>query len=144
MYIGRTMMRPFNWFETNDVGAGFVVSWLRTPLFIKKIYAFFVRYVYRDALTADLISGCHEKTVEQAWQLVSKREGYRAKWFDAWQEQKIDFILTVPNATPAIPHGGMKDCVTSVGYTFLFNIVSLHFSNSSSTKINCWLMLMRL
>lgn len=126
---GRTMMKPFNWFETNDVGASYVLSWLRSSLWFKKFYAFFVRYIYQDPLTADLISGCHEKTVEQTWELVAKREAFRGNWFDAWKEQDIDYILTVPNATPAIPHGGMKDCVTSVGYTFLFNIVSLSLSS---------------
>ena len=33
-------------------------------------------------------------------------------------------ILTVPNAMPALPHGAMKDAVSSCGYTFLFNMVS--------------------
>ena len=123
-YTGRTMMRPFRWFENNDAGAGLVISFFRTPLFIKKIYAFVLRYIYRDPLTADLIAGSHEKTAEQTWSLVSKRELYRARWFEAWKEHEIDFLLTVPNACPAIPLNGMKNSVTSVGYTFLFNIVS--------------------
>jgi hypothetical protein len=118
------MMRNFRWFENNDLGAGLAMTYLRTPRFIKKIYAFVLRYIYRDPLTADLISNFHEKTVEESYKLIVKREGYRARWLEAWQEQGIDFLLTVPNACPAIPHGGMKTSVASVGYTFLFNLVS--------------------
>lgn len=118
------MMKPFRWFENNDSGAAHVVSFLRLPRFVKKMIAFYLRYIRRDPLTANLIAGCHERTVEQTWELVSKREVYRAQWFEAWKEQGIDFLLTVPNACPAIPHGGMKTSATSVGYTFLFNIVS--------------------
>jgi hypothetical protein len=117
------MMKPFRWFENNDPGVAVVISLLRKPIWLKKIYAFFLRYIFRDPLTADLIAGCHEKTVEQVWALVANREVYRARWFEAWKEQGIDFLLTVPNASPAIPHGGMRTSVTSVGYTFIFNIV---------------------
>ncbi|TKX23367.1 amidase-like protein 7 [Elsinoe australis] len=35
----------------------------------------------------------------------------------------MDAFLMVPNATPAIPHGAMKDAVSSCGYTFLFNLL---------------------
>ena len=37
----------------------------------------------------------------------------------------MDVMLTPPNATPAVPHGGMHDAVSSCGYTFLFNLVSV-------------------
>jgi len=130
------MMRPFRWFETNDAGAGVAASWLSTPLFIKKIYAFVIRYIYRDPLTADLISSFHEKSVSDTYKLVSKREAYRARWFDAWKEQGIDFLLTVPNACPAIPRGGMKTSITSVGYTFLFNILDYAAGVLPVTKVD--------
>ncbi|KAF4552555.1 Amidase-like protein 13 [Elsinoe fawcettii] len=35
----------------------------------------------------------------------------------------MDAFLTVPNATPAVPHNGMKEAVSSCGYTFLFNML---------------------
>jgi hypothetical protein len=35
----------------------------------------------------------------------------------------MDVMITPRNATPAVPHGGMHDTVSSCGYTFLFNLV---------------------
>ncbi|PNS20958.1 Fatty-acid amide hydrolase 1 [Sphaceloma murrayae] len=35
----------------------------------------------------------------------------------------MDAFLTVPNATPALPHLAMKDAMSSCGYTFLFNLL---------------------
>lgn len=39
--------------------------------------------------------------------------------------EELDFMLTPVNATPAVPHCGMKEAVSACGYTFLFNLVSL-------------------
>ncbi|KAJ4338519.1 hypothetical protein N0V87_003848 [Didymella glomerata] len=38
-------------------------------------------------------------------------------------EKAMDVMLVPPNATPAVPHGGMHDAVSSCGYTFLFNLL---------------------
>ncbi|KAM3561581.1 hypothetical protein MY1884_002316 [Beauveria asiatica] len=49
-------------------------------------------------------------------------EAYKCRWFDFWEEKGFDFIVAPPNATPAVPHGGMRDACSSCGYTFLFNL----------------------
>lgn len=41
----------------------------------------------------------------------------------AGDDGHMDAFLTVPNATPAVPHNAMKDAVSSCGYTFLFNLL---------------------
>ncbi|KAF2157570.1 amidase signature enzyme [Myriangium duriaei CBS 260.36] len=41
----------------------------------------------------------------------------------AGDDGHMDAFLTVPNATPAVPHNGMKEAVSSCGYTFLFNLL---------------------
>ncbi|KAK4999812.1 hypothetical protein LTR66_001236, partial [Elasticomyces elasticus] len=57
------------------------------------------------------------------------REAYKARWHDWWngiddeEEEPMDAILAPPNATPALPHGAMRDAVASCGYTFLFNLL---------------------
>ena len=55
--------------------------------------------------------------------LVAERESYRAKFHEAWNQSGVDFLVTVPNAMPALPLGGMRNSIGSVGYTFLFNMV---------------------
>ncbi|KAL2018408.1 hypothetical protein VTK56DRAFT_886 [Thermocarpiscus australiensis] len=86
-------------------------------------YYLWVKYVRRDHIWAGLVRHWRPKSVFEQLKLVSQREAYRAKWFEWWNAQGLDVILAPPNATPALPHGGMKDAVSSCGYTFLFNLL---------------------
>lgn len=111
--------------EWDDPGAVQMRFYMRIPRPIKYLYYLWVKYVRRDGIWAGLLEDFHEKSAFQQWKLVTKREAYKAKWHAWWQEEaKLDFMLTPPNATPALPHGAMKDAVSSCGYTFLFNLVS--------------------
>ena len=111
--------------EWNDPGAAQMKYYMELPRPIKYLYYLWVKYVRRDDIWAGLLRNWHEKSAFENWQLVSKREAFKAKWHVWWQEEaKMDFMITVPNATPAVPHDGMKDAVSSCGYTFLFNLVS--------------------
>lgn len=96
---------------------------LRLPGLFRTLYTWYWRYIRRDALYAGLIETWREKTVEEYYALVSRREAYRERWFDVWRAQQLDFVLTVPNSLPAAPHGGMKDGWKACGYTFMFNVV---------------------
>ena len=49
---------------------------------------------------------------------------------------EMDAFLTVPNATPAVPHEGMKDAVSSCGYTFLFNLLDYTAGIIPVTKVD--------
>lgn len=100
----------------------------RLPRFLRWLYTLYVRYVKRDEVSAGLLDGFYEKSVVEFWPYIAKREDYKGRWFEFWKEQEeLDFLLTVPNALPAVPHGGMKDGWRACGYTFLFNLVSLRF-----------------
>lgn len=97
------------------------------PRFVKRLYAWYLRHIKRDELYAGLVEDWSVKTVEEYLDLIAKREGYRNQWFEKLKEEAFDFILTVPNALPATPHGGMKDGFKGCGYTFIWNIASLSF-----------------
>jgi len=97
-----------------------------------KLYAWYYRYIRRDPIYAGLIDGFYEKTVPEYYALIARREDYRNRWFKVWRgaevegrqgDQGVDFILTVPNGLPAVPHGGMRHGWKACGYTFLFNLV---------------------
>lgn len=110
--------------EWNDPGAAQMKFYIELPRPIKYLYYLWVKYVRRDDIWAGLLRNWHEKSAFENWQLVSKREAFKSKWHAWWQEEaKMDFMITVPNATPALPHDGMKDAVSSCGYTFLFNLL---------------------
>jgi hypothetical protein len=96
----------------------------KIPRPLKYLYYLYVRYIRRDEVWAGLLRDWHEKSVYEYQGLIMKREAYKAKWHEWWEhEAEIDFLITVPNATPAVPHNGMKEAVSSCGYTFLFNLV---------------------
>ena len=98
--------------------------WLSLPRLIQRLYALFVRYILRDPLYATILSAVHAKSIQEHFKLVAQREEYRRKWFEVWEERELDFVLTAPNALPALPIGGMKKGWKACGYTFLFNLVS--------------------
>ena len=121
----KTFRSFFRTGEWNDPGAAQMTFYAKLPRPFKYVYYLWVKYVRRDDIWAGLLRKWHKKSAFEQWKWVGKREAYKAKWHEWWeQEAKIDFMLTPPNATPAVPHGGMKDAVSSCGYTFLFNLVS--------------------
>ncbi|KAJ8481355.1 hypothetical protein ONZ51_g6055 [Trametes cubensis] len=115
--------KPIRWGETNDPGVREARIAFALPRFMKRLYAWYLRYIRHDDTYAGLVENCSEKTVEQYLGLIAKREGYREQWFEKLKNEAIDFVLTVPNALPATPHGGMKSGFKGCGYTFLFNIL---------------------
>ncbi|KAI0367168.1 amidase signature enzyme [Pilatotrama ljubarskyi] len=120
---GKVSTKPIRWGESNDPGVHQARIAFALPRFVKQLYAWYLRYIKRDDAYAGLVEACYEKNVEQYLALIAKREGYREQWFEKLKNEAIDFVLTVPNALPATPHGGMKHGFKGCGYTFLWNIL---------------------
>lgn len=133
---GKTATAPVHFFESNDPGMTQAMRMFRLPTLLRRIYTWYVRYVRRDEIYAGLLEGWHEKHVVDFWPLVAKREAYKVKWWQFWKDTGLDFVLTVPNALPAVPHGGMKDGFSSCGYTFLFNLVSTILASILEADLN--------
>jgi len=127
---------PFYFGERNDPGASEMWFYMRLPRFIKHLHNLWIRWVRSDHIWAGLLRHWYPKTAQQNWGLVVKREEYRAQWFDWWNDAGIDFLITTPNATPALPHGAMKDAVSSCGYTFLFNVLDYTAGVIPVTKVD--------
>jgi len=108
--------------------------YMKLPRSVKCLYYLWVKYIRRDKIWADLLYNWHEKNSFEQWEWVAKREAYKALWHDWWNGQELDFLVTPVNATPAIPHGGMREAVSSCGYTFLFNLVEISWSYSISER----------
>ncbi|KIJ42425.1 hypothetical protein M422DRAFT_208930 [Sphaerobolus stellatus SS14] len=131
-----TVMKPFQFKEPNDPGVIRLLKVLRLSSIVRTLYCWYLRYIRRDEITAGLIAGLYKKTTTEHYALVAQREGYRFRCFEAWQDAGIDFLLTVPNALPAIPLGGMKHGIGNVGYTFLFNILDYSAGVLPVTKVS--------
>ncbi|SMR41376.1 unnamed protein product [Zymoseptoria tritici ST99CH_1E4] len=124
----RTFRSYFRTGETDDAGAREFGRYMRLPRFLKWFYYAYVKYIKRDSIWAGLLEHWHEKSAYENWQWVYKREVYKANFHAWWNEfgtkgDGMDVMLTPPNATPAVPHDGMKDAASSCGYTFLFNLL---------------------
>ncbi|KAK9463259.1 amidase signature domain-containing protein [Lipomyces oligophaga] len=110
-------------FEKYDMGVTKFIRIARLPRFIKKIWAWYILKVKGDVVLATLLENWSEKTQFEYMNLIMEREGYRQAFFDAWKASGIDFLVTVPNATPALPHNGMFEAFASVGYASMFNLI---------------------
>lgn len=134
----RTFRQYFRAGEANDPGAAQMTFWMRLPRPFKWLYCLWVKYVSRDDVWAGLLEGFRGKSAFEQWKLVAQREAYKAKWHEWWtQEAQIDVLLTPPNATPAVPHGGMKEAFSSCNYTFLFNLVGVFTSRRTRPASSC-------
>ncbi|KAK2787509.1 hypothetical protein FQN52_007227 [Onygenales sp. PD_12] len=111
--------------EPNDPGAAQMAKFAYLPRPLRYLYYLYVRYIKRDSTWAFLLKDFGPKTCAEQWKYVAQRESFRAIWHNWWNspEQSYDFILCPVNATPALPHGAMKDAVSSCGYTFLWNLL---------------------
>lgn len=98
---------------------------MKIPRPFKYLHYLWVKYVRRDHVWAGLLRTWNAKSAYEQWKWVSKREAYKASWHEWWKGEELDFLLTPVNATPAVPHRGMKEAVSSCGYTFMFNLVNI-------------------
>ncbi|KAI1937716.1 hypothetical protein LOZ66_003997 [Ophidiomyces ophidiicola] len=111
--------------ETTDPGAEHLTTYANLWSPFRYLYYLYVRYIKRDKVWAYLLKDFRLKTSTELWKLVAQREAFRATWHAWWnaKEQNYDFILCPVNATPALPHGAMRDGFSSCGYTFLWNLL---------------------
>ncbi|CCM00798.1 uncharacterized protein FIBRA_02840 [Fibroporia radiculosa] len=120
---GKMCIKPMRYGEFNDPGVIQALAMFRTPRFVKRLYAWYLRHIRGDEVYAGLVEDWSEKTIPEYLMLVSQRDSYRERWHQFLQDQALDFVITVPNAHPAVPHGGIKDGWKSCGYTFLWNLL---------------------
>ena len=107
-----------------------VLTTLKLPRFAKRLLAYYARHYQNDELSASILEGTHASSASEIWEAVIKRDAYRAEWARRWEEEELDFVLTVPTAMPALREGAMsKATVMMASYCFLFNIVSTAFSS---------------
>lgn len=133
---GTTFLTPFRASESQDPGVAQLLRLARLPSPLRYLYYLYTRYIRQDALYASLILAFGRKSVAEQWALVAEREAYKAEWHAWWSAQEIDFLVTVPNPTPAVPHGGMRGAVSACGYTVLFNLLDYTAGVLPVTKVD--------
>ncbi|KAL0576127.1 hypothetical protein V5O48_005845 [Marasmius crinis-equi] len=115
---------PIRFGEWCDAGVQQLRRWFVLPWFLKKMYVWYTRYIRRDEIYAGLLEGVmSERKITEYWPIIARRNAYRQAWFNMWNKEKLDFVLSVPNALPAAPHKGMKMGAQACGYAVLFNML---------------------
>ncbi|KAF9256401.1 amidase signature enzyme [Marasmius fiardii PR-910] len=115
---------PIRLGEWCDSGIRQIRKWFSAPWILKKLYIWYTRYIRRDEIYAGLLEGVmSERKITEYWPVIARREAYRREWFNMMNKEELDFVLSVPNALPAVPHDGMKMGVQGVGYAVLFNML---------------------
>jgi len=127
---------PVRWCESNDTGVASGLFALRLPRFLIKLCVWFYRYILRDEVYASLVEGWSVKNIQEYYALVGQRDNHRTEWFEYWQKEKLDLVLTVPNALPAIRHGDSRRMWTACGYTFLFNVLDYSAGVMPITRVD--------
>ncbi|KAL7274881.1 hypothetical protein RUND412_002196 [Rhizina undulata] len=134
---GATFSSHFrSFFESNDAGMAQACFYWSLPRWVKAIHCFYIRHIRRDPMWADLLQNWGPKSTVEQWKLVAQREEIRAAWHEYWKEQELDYILSVPNALPAVPENGMKTAATACGYSFLFNLLDYSAGVLPVTKVD--------
>ncbi|KAF8438871.1 amidase signature domain-containing protein [Boletus edulis BED1] len=121
---GAGCFKPLRKDEKVDPAMSASKSLLEMPLFVKKLLAMFTRSLTGDDVSASFTESLHTKTAAEERALVVARDQYRAQWYDAWEAEGLDFVLTVPHPMPAIPTGtAEKVTLISAALTMICNIV---------------------
>ncbi|KAJ6571536.1 amidase signature domain-containing protein [Mycena capillaripes] len=98
------------------------LSLLSLPRLFKSLLAFLHRHT--DPFYASLLRVMYPKSVVEERELIVQRDEARAAWFERWERERVDFVLTVPHPLPALENGtGEKASLMSATYTFLWNIL---------------------
>ena len=109
------------------------------PLFVKKFLAMLTRNLTGDEAWASLLESLHTKTAAEERALVVARDEYRARWYDAWDAEGLDFVLSVPFPLPAIPTGtSEKVTMSSLAPGMICNIVRINTLLSPFVLLTPW------
>jgi fatty acid amide hydrolase len=78
-----------------------------------------------ENLLQTLLESLGEKSVADLWALTAAMRAYRATFLESMREAGIDALLTVPYATPPLPHGMSNNFVMAGSPAMIFNLLQL-------------------
>ncbi|ODQ65583.1 amidase signature enzyme [Nadsonia fulvescens var. elongata DSM 6958] len=122
--------------ENNDGSVAASLKLQHLPRWVKKVYAWYLYYIKGDTVLSYLVRDYNVKTIVERWNLAAEREVYKNDFFNAWQDAKIDFLLTVPHCTPAFPKYNNVIQFWLANYTFLYNLLDYSAGVLPVTKVD--------
>ncbi len=79
----------------------------RLPRWIRSVIVFFIRYIVRDNLYADLAASMGQMSATEHAAVLERRHRFVDKWnHTMWHDLALDALIAPTQASPAVPHGG--------------------------------------
>lgn len=95
----------------------------RLPQWLRGVIVFFIRYVVRDPIYADLAASMAMLSAKEHADALASREKFVDKWnHTMWDDLALDALIAPTQACPAVPHGGGNHNAAMAGSTVLYNI----------------------
>ncbi|KAJ1030496.1 hypothetical protein NDA16_001405 [Ustilago loliicola] len=113
-----------------DLGPDKLISQVQLPVrlsrmseWLRGIIVFFVRYIVRDPIYADLAASMAMLSAAEHADALERRERFVNKWnHTMWEDLALDALIAPTQACPAVPHGGANHNASMAGSTVLYNI----------------------
>ncbi|KAJ1031988.1 hypothetical protein NDA13_002364 [Ustilago tritici] len=114
-----------------DLGPDKLISQLQLPVklsrisrWLRGVIVFFIRYIVRDPIYADLAASMAQLSAAEHAAALERRERFVDKWnHTMWHDLALDALIAPTQACPAVPHGGGNHNAAMAGSTVLYNIV---------------------
>ncbi|KAJ9477036.1 putative amidase (putative) [Pseudozyma hubeiensis] len=109
----------------------------RIPRWLRGIIVFFVRYIIRDPIYAELAGSAGRLSAAEHADVLERRERFVDKWNHAmWEDLALDAFIAPTQPCPAVPHGGASHTSTMAGATVLYNIVKAPVAVLPVTRVD--------
>lgn len=101
-----------------------IQNYLWWPRWLRKTWEWALRFCgYGEK--AHMLSLCDNYSVLSYYDVVHKRNTLRKSFREAWKRAEIDFLITAPHPSPAVPNNN-PEILTTILYTTLFNLLDYH------------------
>jgi len=98
-----------------------IQNYLWWPRWLRKTWEWALRFCgYGEK--AHMLSLCDNYSVLSYYDVVHKRNTLRKSFREAWKRAEIDFLITAPHPSPAVPNNN-PEILTTILYTTLFNLL---------------------
>ncbi|GAC73351.1 amidases [Moesziomyces antarcticus T-34] len=97
----------------------------RIPRWLRGVIVFFVRYIIRDPIYAELAGSMMRMSAAEHADVLERRERFVDRWNHVmWDDLALDALIAPTQACPAVPHGGADHNSAMAGSTVLYNITN--------------------
>ncbi len=84
---------------------------------------------------AETLRTVRSLSADEYWQMIERRNGYRARFLAALGAERFDVIICPANALPGLRHGATKYLATAASYSWVINILDIPSGTVPATRV---------